>query len=451
MEFFLNSSEIDFLILLYLQECGLNHSYYVFKHEANLKSSIGNQIIFPPGSLVSLIQRGFVYSHLETEWFLKLQKNTKNSVQNLMQRRKKFLKSIKNESIKICKKLYISTQISHQKSILFCSWHPRSFLGYYSTRNSFNYIQELKKSMKSIEIFNQNFVPNNWKKNSISYEITSIDFNILGTLVVTTFYNGLFIIWSETGIPLYRNIYFNRPSIESKWSENSRNLALAFLSGEIGIWSSWYLQTIFIILPHRTLLVCLDWKESENLLASSKNKILSALNFTKKKIQTIKAHDLQINDLVYSTEKKIIGSCSDDMTIKLWKLEQKLEFLGTFRGHKKEVLVILFKPINFCKVDSTEKWTLISGSLDFSIRIWDLNSKSCLKFLKLDGPVFSLEWNIFSEFVAIGTCDKICTLDFKNQFKDLYIIDGEHGIFSILSHPMVNKFIGFSHKKIFLF
>ena len=451
MEFFLNSSEIDFLILLYLQECGLNHSYYVFKHETNLKTSIDSQIIFPPGSLVSLIQRGFIYSHLETEWFLKIQKNTKNSIQNLMQRRTKFLKSIKNESIKICKKLYISTQISHQKSILFCSWHPRSFLPYYSTRNSFNYIPELTNSLKSIEIFNQRFVPDNWKKISISYEITSIDFNILGTLVVTTFYNGLFIVWSETGIPLYRNAYFNRPPIESKWSENSRNLAVAFLSGEIGIWSSWYLQIIFIILPHRSLMVCLDWKGSGNLLASSKNKILSVFNINKRKILTTRAHDLQINDMVYSAKKKILGSCSDDLTIKLWNLEQKLEFTGSFRGHQKEVLVILFKPINFSKVDSTEKWTLISGSLDFSIRIWDLYSKSCLKYLKLDGPVFSLEWNIFSDFIVIGTCDKICILDFKNRIKNLHLIDGDHGIFSIASHPMVNNFLGFSYKKIFLF
>ena len=68
MEFFLNSSEIDFMILLYLQECGFNHSSYVFCREANIETCFSNEKIIPPGSLISLIQRGFVYSHLENDW-----------------------------------------------------------------------------------------------------------------------------------------------------------------------------------------------------------------------------------------------------------------------------------------------------------------------------------------------------------------------------------------------
>ena len=450
MEFFLNNSEIDFLIFLYLKECGFNHSNYVFEHEANLKFSIDKTVIFPPGSLVSLLQRGFVYSYLENEWFLKLRKNKKNSIQNIMQRKKTFLKSIKNQSKKISTTLFISSHILHQKSVLFCTWHPRKFQGYYSVRNSFNYLYKYKGLLKSDRIFNQYSIPNNLKKNPNSYEITSIDFNVTGTLISTIFYNGLFMIWSETGILLYKNYLLNRALIESKWNESSRNLTHVYLTGEIGIWSTWYSQTILVVLPHRSLLINLEWTESESFITSSKDNFLSYSNLLGKNIQIIKGHNLKINDFVYSNEKKIIGTCSDDLTIKLWKLKDKMELWITLKGHQKEIMVVMFRPYCFKKINLTENWIIISGSFDFSIRIWDLISKNCLKFLKLDGPVISIEWDNLSEIIAIGTSEKIYTLNYKNQIKEFNLIKGGHGIFSLLSHSFVNKFLGFSTKQVFL-
>ena len=63
-----------------------------------------NEKLIPPGSLVSLVQRGIIYSNLENNWFIKLRKNNKTSIQQFMQRRKKILYSEKNYSDQLEKK-----------------------------------------------------------------------------------------------------------------------------------------------------------------------------------------------------------------------------------------------------------------------------------------------------------------------------------------------------------
>ena len=115
-----------------------------------------NGKLIPPGSLVSLVQRGIIYSNLENNWFIKYRKNNKTSIQQFMQRRKKILCSGKNYSDPYEKNFYISTEIPNQNTILFCSWHPRKIQGYYSTRNSLNYLLEHEKHLDTCELFSKN-------------------------------------------------------------------------------------------------------------------------------------------------------------------------------------------------------------------------------------------------------------------------------------------------------
>jgi len=409
-----------------------------------------NGKLIPPGSLVSLVQRGIIYSNLENNWFIKYRKNNKTSIQQFMQRRKKILCSGKNYSDPYEKNFYISTEIPNQNTILFCSWHPRKIQGYYSTRSSLNYLLEHEKHLDTCELFSKNSNFKQKKNGSESIEITSIDFNLNGTLISTTFYNGKFVVWTETGIPLKFFFSIKGAIIESKWCENSRYMALAYLSGEIKICSIWYSQALMVILPHRTLMVSLNWKKPQHLLAFSKEMILSDINLSEKKINFIRGHNTQLNDMVYSSNKELIGSCSDDLILKLWKIDRKFKLMMTLKGHKKEIVAIAFKPSKFEKNLSFNKNFLASGSLDFSLRIWDINNKTCLKFIRIEGPVFSIEWSLVSDTIVLGSCGKTYKINLNCEKINCKEISSDYGIFSLTSHPMIEKFMGFSFKKIFL-
>lgn len=250
---------------------------------------------------------------------------------------------------------------------------------------------------------------------------------------------------------LYNTVFHNRALIESKWSENSRNNALVYLSGEIEIWSSWYLQRLLTFFPHRSMLVSLDWKNFESIVAFQKGEMFSSLNILKKEITVLKAHSSQINDLVYLAEKNIIVTCSDDLSIKIWKNDDRIKHLFSFYGHEKEVLNVTFNPFNFKKKKGPINTLILSGAMDFSIRIWDLTSRNCLRFFKVSGPVFSIEWSLCSNNLFIGTCGKIFQMNFENIIKEFIQCNrNKQGVFAIMCHPMVNKLMCHSFKNVLL-
>lgn len=97
-----------------------------------------------------------------------------------------------------------------------------------------------------------------------------------------------------------------------------------------------------------------------------------------------------------------------------------------------------------------KKIFLASGSLDFSLRIWDLNSKTCVKFIRIEGPVFSIEWALFADSIMLGSSGKVFRITFNNEKVIYKEMNGNYGIFSLNSHSMITKYLGFSFKKIFL-
>lgn len=77
-------------------------------------------------------------------------------------------------------------------------------------------------------------------------------------------------------------------------------------------------------------------------------------------------HDRSVNALVVTPDGQYVVSASSDCTLKLWNLVTG-ELVGTFKGHTAEVnSVTLYSCSGRIKV--------VSGSIDRSIRIWDLTT-----------------------------------------------------------------------------
>ncbi len=79
--------------------------------------------------------------------------------------------------------------------------------------------------------------------------------------------------------------------------------------------------------------------------------------------------------IVFNSTGDKLASSSDDLTIKLWNIEQR-QCLNTLVGHTKEIRALTFIPAS-----ASTSELLVSASDDLTLRVWDTNQGDCVKIL----------------------------------------------------------------------
>ncbi|OAF70261.1 hypothetical protein A3Q56_01977 [Intoshia linei] len=92
------------------------------------------------------------------------------------------------------------------------------------------------------------------------------------------------------------------------------------------------------------------------------------------KIKEFEAHSDYIRSMDVHASQPLLLTCSDDQTIKLWNWDKSWECIQSFEKHSHYIMQILFNP--------KDNNTFASASLDKTIKVWHLGSRN---------PNFSLE------------------------------------------------------------
>ncbi len=87
-------------------------------------------------------------------------------------------------------------------------------------------------------------------------------------------------------------------------------------------------------------------------------------------------HQQRIRSIIFNASGTKLASSSDDLTIKLWDIDQQ-HCLQTFTGHSREIRSLIF-----VSASATTPELLVSTSDDQTIRIWDIAMGKCLRTLK---------------------------------------------------------------------
>lgn len=134
----------------------------------------------------------------------------------------------------------------------------------------------------------------------------------------------------------------------------------------IKVWDIESCQEIRTLTGHTSGIRCLQFDDTK-LISGSIDRSLKVWNWrTGECISTYVGHNGGVIGLHF--DSTIVASSSMDRTIKIWNFEDKSTFL--LRGHTDWV--------NAVKVDAASR-TLFSASDDFTVRLWDLDTKTSIK------------------------------------------------------------------------
>ncbi|XP_066588920.1 transducin beta-like protein 3 [Prorops nasuta] len=149
------------------------------------------------------------------------------------------------------------------------------------------------------------------------------------------------------------------------------------------------------------------WELAEDITKLEQGSSLNAVN-------TVLAHQKEINSVTISPNDKLIATGSQDKTAKLWSAVD-LQLLGTFRGHRRGVWCTKFSPID---------QVILTSSADCTIKLWSLSELNCLKtFEGHESSVLNAEFicrgmqiittggDGLLKLWTIKTSECVCTLD----------------------------------------
>nr|UXY88411.1 regulator of epidermal growth factor receptor [Cryptomonas curvata] len=435
------NEELDLLIFFYLQECGYFHSAFTFSCESDINLIEQKENIIPPGLLVSIYQRGLLYSDIETNFSQSYFDNLRSPILDFFYEKKRdivlgynFIKNINFHKI---------ITFLNQNSIQSYTWHPRKFAIYLSTVNFIIYKWKIQ-NFKIINNLSQSQLCRKSDKRSqeknTKNEITNIDFNFNGTIVVSTTHNGFIYFWAETG-KFLKKFFTNFCKIEDvKWSENSRFIAISCLNGKITIFSSWYFQILNQIYLYSLNFLEINWISNKNLLFSTTRYIIGMINLSKKKIYGIFAHSSKTCDIDLYLIKNFVCTCSRKGNIRVWIYNFKLVMLFEINAHYKEITAIKWKPNYLCYNLYSKKikkaLRILSVSLDCSVKIWNVSHQICIFSYNHQKPFISATWNLYQNKFLVGLAGGIVIqINFtKREINEKKV--GKFGIFDINSHSM---------------
>ncbi|OUL37372.1 hypothetical protein BV372_02970 [Nostoc sp. T09] len=108
-------------------------------------------------------------------------------------------------------------------------------------------------------------------------------------------------------------------------------------------------------------------------------------------LKSLYGHTRDVMALAYSADGQTLVSGSLDSTIRFWNVDTG-ECLKTLREHSSFIFSLTYSP---------DGQTLASGGADKTIKIWDVTTGQCLKTLEgHTGWIFSVAWSVDGKFLA---------------------------------------------------
>jgi transducin (beta)-like 1 len=260
-------------------------------------------------------------------------------------------------------------------------------------------------------------------------DIATLAWNPSGTILATGCYDGSARLWTIRGELKFVLAYHTDPVFTVQFSPDGALLLTGSSDQRVIAWVVATGERHQVFQCHQSRVLDVDWLDGSTFASCSGDTRIAICALGKPvAIQLLEGHKGEVNKIAWDAEKKLLASCSDDKTVRVWKpFERTLPVV--LQGHRHHVYTIKWQP-------GTERKILASGAFDYTVRIWDVASQTCLHVLsKHSNPIYTIAFSPKGKFFVSGGIDNVMNM-WRTQDAGLVAsYNGGSGIFEAQWDP----------------
>ncbi|ORE08595.1 WD40 repeat-like protein [Rhizopus microsporus var. microsporus] len=314
----------------------------------------------------------------------------------------------------------------HKSEVFSCAWNPvtTSLLASGSgdaTARLWHVPEDKNEAANSITL---NHLPNlNDNK-----DVTTLDWNPTGTLLVTGSYDGQARIWTQKGQLRFVMAQHRGPIFSLKWNMKGDLILSGSADTTTIVWDPETGEMKQQFEHHMLAILDVDWMDNTTFASCSSDRTIYVCKIGQTKpLKKWVGHEDEVNAVRWDPSGQYLASCSDDMTAKIWSLSSDKP-IQQIKGHTLQIYTLQWAPNQ--QKDGAK--ILATASFDSSVRLWDALSGTCLYVLNNHTEaVYSISFSPDASLLASGSFDEVLNVwDTKDgTLKKTYKADG--GIFEV--------------------
>jgi transducin (beta)-like 1 len=313
----------------------------------------------------------------------------------------------------------------HQSEVFLCSWNPKieNILASGSADSTVRIWEVAPSTSTQLSPIVLKHAVN--VADGSSKDVTSIDWNRDGTLIATGSTDGIARVWNLDGQLIHTLKKHDGAICSLKWNQRGDLLLSGSVDKTTIVWDAVKGQVKQQYDFHAEPTIDVDWRDNSTFATCSTDRNIYVCEVGKfTPVRCMKGHIHEVNAIKWDPSGRLLASCSDDATAKLWSITKE-RYLYDLAEHTKEIYTITWSP-------SSTQPLLATASFDTTVKLWDAETGLCVHTLVgHTDPVYSVAFNQQGDLIASGAFDRKLYLWSVRQGAVVasYRVDG--GIFEV--------------------